>query len=101
MASLNSLYLTAEKLETLLKTVRAKKQKGVEITISINDEVNDYDQNISAFVSQTKEQRDAKAARFYVGNGKTFWSNGQSIAFKSKGASESDNDDDGNDDLPF
>ena len=34
-------------------------------------------QNVSAYVSQTKEQRDAKTPIFYVGNGKTFWSKGE------------------------
>ena len=28
-------------------------------------------------VAQTKEQRDAKKPLFYVGNGKTFWSKGE------------------------
>ena len=28
-------------------------------------------------VSQTKEQRDADMPKFYVGNGKTFWSKGE------------------------
>ena len=29
------------------------------------------------YVAQTKEQRDAKTPLFYVGNGKTFWSKGE------------------------
>jgi hypothetical protein len=28
------------------------------------------------FVSQTKEDRDAKKKKYYLGNGKVFWSNG-------------------------
>ena len=32
---------------------------------------------MSAYVSQTKEQRDAKTPLFYVGNGRTFWSKGE------------------------
>jgi hypothetical protein len=74
MASLSTLYLKAETLKTLLDTVNTKGDKGVEITISINDEMNKYDQNVSGYVSQTKEQREDKKPRFYVGNGKTYWS---------------------------
>lgn len=73
MASLSSIYLKAETLETLAKTVKAKGEKGIELTISIQDETNSYGQNISAFVAQSKEERQAKKKRFYVGNGKCFW----------------------------
>jgi chitinase len=73
MASYSSVYIKKEILEVLLKTVNAKQEKGVEITVSLNDEKNQYGQDVSAYVSQTKEQRDKKKPRYYVGNGKTFW----------------------------
>jgi len=73
MASLSSVYIKKEILEVLLKTVNAKQEKGVEITVSLNDEKNQFEQDVSAYVSQTKEQREAKKPRYYVGNGKTFW----------------------------
>lgn len=76
MASLNSLYFKKETLEILLKTVNAKNEKGVEITVSINDDTNNYGQNISAYVAQSKEQRESKKQRFFVANGKTFWTDG-------------------------
>ena len=77
MSSLSEIYIKKEVLETMLKTVIAKNQKGVSITISINDETNQYGQNLSGFVSQTKEQREAKKDKFYVGNGKVFWTDGK------------------------
>ena len=77
MSSLNSLYIKKEALETLLKGVNAKGLKGIELTLSINDEGNQYDQNISAYVAQTKEEREAKKTKFYVGNGKTFYTDGK------------------------
>lgn len=76
MASLSSLYFKKETLETLLKTVNAKNEDGVEITVTISDDTNNFGQNVSAFVSQSKEQREAKKKRFYVGNGKCFWTDG-------------------------
>lgn len=76
MASLNSLYIKKETLEKILQVINKKAEKGIELTVAINDEGNQYDQNVSGYVSQTKEQRDAKKERFYVGNGKTFWTDG-------------------------
>lgn len=73
MSTLNSLYIKKEALETLLQVVNKKGEKGVELTIAINDEFNQYGQNISSWVSQTKDQREAKKPRYFVGNGKQFW----------------------------
>lgn len=77
MSSLSNIYIKVETLETLLKVVKAKAEKGLSIDISISDEANKYEQNVTAYVSQTKEQREAKKERFYVGNGKTFWTDGK------------------------
>lgn len=77
MSNLSSLYIKKETLKTLYEGVTKKGDKGIELTISTNDTVNDYGQNVTAFVSQTKEQREAKKDRFYVGNGKVFWTDGK------------------------
>jgi hypothetical protein len=77
MASLNTIYIKAEVLKVLADTVAKKGDKGVELTISLSDEANQYGQNVSAYVSQTKEQREAKTPRYYVGNGKTYWTDGK------------------------
>lgn len=84
MSSLNSLYIKKETLMTLFHTLDKKGEKGIEITLSINDDVNDYDQNISAYVSQSKEEREAKKQKFYIGNGKTFWTDGKITVAKKK-----------------
>lgn len=77
MASLSDVYIKLETLEKLVDVLKKKGEKGISITISLNDESNQYDQNVSAYVSQTKEQREAKKERFYVGNGRTFWGVGK------------------------
>jgi hypothetical protein len=41
-------------------------------TISVNDETR-YGNNVAVMDSQTKEERDAKVARNYLGNGKVVW----------------------------
>ena len=80
MASLSEIYVKKSTLETMLKALNAKQGKegeGVKLTISLSDQTNKFGQNVSAYVSQTKEQRDAKTPLFYVGNGKTFWTKGE------------------------
>ena len=44
------------------------------LTMSLNDETR-YGNNASIYVSQTKEENDAKKPRNYVGNGKVVWNN--------------------------
>ena len=80
MASLSEIYLKKSTLETILKALNSKQGKdaeGVKLTVSLSDQTNNFGQNVSVYVAQTKEQRDAKTPLFYVGNGKTFWSKGE------------------------
>lgn len=84
MSSLSTFYLKKETLKTLLEVVEKKGEKGVELTISINDQSNQYGQNISSYVSQSKEQREAKKERFYIGNGKVFWTDGKIVVGKKE-----------------
>ena len=51
-------------------------QGWANVTIFVNDETNAYGQNASAAMEQTKEQREAKEAKAYIGNGKVVWTDG-------------------------
>ena len=84
MANLSEIFLKQETLETLLNTVKAKGLKGVSLTISMNDEANEWGQNVNSYVSQTKEQREAKTPKFWTGSGKVFWSDGKSAMVVEK-----------------
>lgn len=44
------------------------------LTISLNDDTR-YGNNVAIMDSQTKEEREAKAQRNYLGNGKVVWHN--------------------------
>ena len=46
------------------------------ITIFLDDNTNSYGQNASAIMEQSKEQREAKEPRTYLGNGKVVWTDG-------------------------
>lgn len=45
-------------------------------TINVNDESNQWGQNVSATDSQTKEEREAKKPKMYLGNGNVVWTDG-------------------------
>ena len=45
-------------------------------TIGVNDDSNQYGQNVSLTDSQTKEEREAKKAKTYLGNGNVVWTDG-------------------------
>ena len=45
------------------------------LTISVGDETR-YGNNVAFIDSQTKEERDAKVAKNYLGNGKVVWTDG-------------------------
>ena len=85
MAVLSDIYIKVETLKTILETLEKKGEKGISLTIAINDETTKYGNNLSGYISQTKEQREAKKDKFYVGNGKVFWTDGKvSVATKQE-----------------
>ena len=45
-------------------------------TIGVNDESNQWGQNVSATDSQTREEREAKKPKSYLGNGNVVWTDG-------------------------
>ncbi len=55
-------------------------------TINVNDDANQFGQNVSAFDSQTKEERDVKKPKNYIGNGSVIWTNGNIKAVKKEQA---------------
>jgi hypothetical protein len=103
MSSLNNIYIKVETLETLLNVVKKKGDKGVSIDISLSDETNQYGQNLTAYVTQTKEQRDEKKPRFYIGNGKCYWTDGKITVAKKNEVHQAVpvNNTNESDDLPF
>ena len=56
-----------------------KKGKYLPITITINDEVDNYGNQGPVVVEQTKEEREAKVDKVYLGNVKIVWTNGTNV----------------------
>jgi hypothetical protein len=97
MASLINLNINVENLPKE-KFVKGKKGVYYNLTISVNDETNQFGQNVSAFDSQTKEEREAKKPKQYIGNGKVVWTDGKSTKAQQEAQPQ---DNDNNVDLPF
>ena len=58
------------------KIIEGKKGKYLPISISINDELDQFGNQGPIMVSQSKEEREAKSAKTYLGNIKVVWGNG-------------------------
>lgn len=48
--------------------------KYYNLDISVNDDFDKYNNNVSVTDKQTKEQREAKDKKTYLGNGRVIWS---------------------------
>ena len=56
-----------------------KKGKYLPITITLNDELDQFGNQGPVVVEQTKEEREAKAPKTYLGNVKVVWTNGDNV----------------------
>ena len=59
------------------KMIKGKKGTYINLSLSVNDQTNDFGQNASVFISQTKEEKGEK--KNYVGNGKVVWTDGTCV----------------------
>ena len=61
------------------KVIVGKKGKYLPITITLNDELDQFGNNGPVVVQQSKEERDAKSEKVYLGNVKVVWTNGSNV----------------------
>ena len=73
-ASINLSEIPADKIIT------GKKGKYLPITITLNDEVDQFGNQGPIVVAQTKEEREAKQGKTYLGNVQVVWTNGDNVA---------------------
>jgi hypothetical protein len=66
------------------------------MTISVSDETR-YGNNVAITDSQTKEEREAKKPKNYLGNGKVVWTDGNIVLAEKEEIQEQET----SDDLPF
>ena len=61
------------------KIIDGAKGKYLPITITLNDEVDQFGNQGPIQVEQSKEERESKAAKTYLGNVKVVWTNGNNV----------------------
>ena len=61
------------------KVIDGKKGKYLPITIVLNDETDNFGNQGPITVGQTKEERESKSPKVYLGNVKVSWTNGQNV----------------------
>ena len=62
------------------KIIVGKKGKYLPITITLNDDVDQFGNNGPVVVQQSKEERETKTEKVYLGNVKVVWTNGENVA---------------------
>ncbi len=62
------------------KIIVGKKGKYLPITITLNYDVDQFGNNGPVVVQQSKEEREAKTEKVYLGNVKVVWTNGENVA---------------------
>lgn len=82
MATLISLSIDTKKIKKDL----LHKGQYLNLTVAINDQANEYGQNVSAWVAQSKEDRENDAERHYLANGATIWTDGEVFTPEKKDA---------------
>ena len=86
------------------KIIIGKKGKYLPITITVNDEPDQFGNQGPVIVDQTKEEREAKVAKTYLGNCKVVWTNGkfpEKIPFNTGATSAPKKEEVKSEDLPF
>ena len=84
MSSLINVSINLDNLDKS-KIVKGKKGNYYNITLSVQDQTSPYGDNVSLFDSQTKEEREAKAQRNYIGNGKVVFTDGTIVRAEAQG----------------
>lgn len=78
MASIIKASINLEKIDKS-KIISGKKGKYLPITIVVNDDVDNYGNQGPISIAQSKEERETKANKTYLGNVQVVWTNGQNV----------------------
>jgi hypothetical protein len=84
-------------------SIKGKDGQYKNYTISISDETNQYGQNVVMYEAQTKEEREAKTPKKYIGNGSVVWTDSTIKVAEKKQESKviQNNEQEDESDLPF
>ena len=77
MGAIATISIDLNKLDESKKVIGKNGAVYYNFNISINDQTDQYGNNVQVTNVQTKEQREAKEQRTFFGNGKVFWTDGK------------------------
>lgn len=78
MARLINLKVDVTKIDKS-RLYQGTKGTYLDLVVSLNDEADQFGNDVATWQNQTEEERKNKSPKNYLGNGKTFWkSDGQS-----------------------
>lgn len=80
------------------KLFQGKKGTYLDLIVSVSDEVNEHGNNVSCWEGQTREERESKANRNFLGNGRVIWTDDTSAEVPSADVMDAAEEED---DLPF
>jgi len=83
MAKLISASINVTKIDKT-KLIDGKTGKWLPLSISLKDEADQYGNNCSISIGQSKEEREAKTEIIYLGNGKVVWEGDQKSTQKKQ-----------------
>jgi arginine decarboxylase-like protein len=70
-------------------------------TMSVNDTQDKFGNNVAITIAQSKEEREAKKPKVYLGNGKVTWTDGKIVKAEYVEKTTTNITDRFKDDLPF
>lgn len=96
MSAIISISLKLEDIKAIAKAdlIEGKKGTYLPLSINVNDTNDAYGQNVSVTLQQSKEDREAKKPRTFLGNGRVVWEKDGIKTSKSLEGSSSDGGDD-------
>jgi hypothetical protein len=100
MAKLISISIDVTKMDKS-RFINGKKGVYANLTVSLNDTPDQYGNDVAVWQSQTKEEREAKENRNFLGNGKVVWSSDNSPAQREHNQAKANGYQPDSDDMPF
>jgi hypothetical protein len=79
MASIINFSINLNKIPKDKIIIGKTGNKYLPVTLSINDDLDQYGNQGPVVVGQSKEEREAKADKVYLGNAKVIWTNGNNV----------------------
>ena len=90
MSAIATIKIDLKKIDKS-KIFEGKNGSYYEFTVALNDKTSQYGENISVSESQTKEERDAKAPKTFIGGGKVLWVSNEGVTVAEKTQSQATN----------